>query len=61
MINTPEHSNTQFSWPDILWRLLLTILILILLTGFSLTVFGHLTSQPDSRALPTLTQPGTAR
>jgi len=53
MLETPTY---KFSWLDILWRLLLTLLILIALTGFSLTVFNNLTTQPDARVLPTLTQ-----
>ena len=53
MLETPVY---KFSWLDIGWRLLLTLLILVALTGFSLTVFNNLTTQPDARVLPTLTQ-----
>ncbi len=55
MLKTPNQGD-QFSWPDILWRLAITILILVMLTSFSVTIFGNVTTQSDARALPTLTQ-----
>jgi len=55
MLNTPNQAD-QFSWPDILWRLVITILILVMLAGFSLTIFNNVTAQSDARVLPTLTQ-----
>lgn len=48
--------NLQFTWQAILWRLLLTLLLLLLLAGSGLTVFSNVTVRPDTHVLPTLTQ-----
>lgn len=54
MVNNPETPQPHFSWQAIGWRLILTILLLAVLAGSSLTVFGSVTTSPDSRVLPTL-------
>lgn len=54
MVNNPETPQPQFSWQAIGWRLILTLLLLAMLAGSSLTIFGRVTTSPDSRVLPTL-------
>jgi len=56
MLNTPNHGKIQFTWQDMLWRLLVTLLLLLFLAGFGLTVFNTVTNQPDTQVLPTLPQ-----
>jgi hypothetical protein len=55
-----NHSNQPsvvniLTWQSILWRLLLTALLLLMLAGSSLTIFSPITTRPDTRVLPTLT------
>jgi hypothetical protein len=54
MVKNPETPQPQFSWQAIGWRLILTLLLLAVLAGSTLTVFGSATTSPDSRVLPTL-------
>ena len=50
-----QQNNIHLTWHDILWRLLLTVFLLIVLAGSSITIFKSVTSQPASQVLPTLT------
>lgn len=58
---SPNPNEVQFSRNDLLWRLVITLIILAMLTGFSLTVFNTVTTQPDTRVLPTLIQEAPSR
>jgi hypothetical protein len=53
-INQPL-ANFQLTWQSILWRLVVTILLLILLAGSGITIFNNVTTHPNTRVLPTLT------
>jgi hypothetical protein len=57
MINN-TNSSVQFNWQAILWRLLLTLFLLLALAGPGLTVFKSVISRPGARALPGLVQEG---
>ena len=52
----PPPANIQFAWPDLLWRLVFTLLLLVVLAGFGLTIFKTVTTRSDVRVLPPLTQ-----
>jgi hypothetical protein len=47
--------NIQITWQSLLWRLVLTGLLLLLLAGSGVTIFHNATSRPDAHVLPTLT------
>ena len=47
--------NIQVTWQSLLWRLVLTGLLLLLLASSGVTIFQNATSRPDARVLPTLT------
>jgi hypothetical protein len=53
-LNQPSVVNI-LTWQSILWRLLLTALLLLILAGSGLTVFGNVATRPDTRVLPTFT------
>lgn len=53
MIKNPD-SSIEFRWQALLWRLLLTLLLLLALAGPGLTFFKSVTSRPGTRALPSL-------
>ena len=53
MIKNPD-SSIEFKWQALLWRLLLTLLLLLALAGPGLTFFKSVTSRPGTRALPGL-------
>lgn len=58
MINNSNQStavNIRFTWQAILWRLLLTGLLLLVLAGSGLTIFSTATTRPDTQVLPQLT------
>jgi hypothetical protein len=55
MIKNPNPS-LEFSWQALLWRLLLTLLLLLALAGPGLTFFKSVTSRPGTRALPSLVE-----
>jgi hypothetical protein len=55
MINSSNQTNYQLTWQAMIWRLILTALLLLLLTISGLTIFNSVTNQPDARVLPTLT------
>jgi hypothetical protein len=55
MIKSSDQGNTEFTWQSIVWRLFLTALLLIILAGAGVTIFSHVTDQPNTQVLPTLT------
>lgn len=55
MINSPNNTTIQFNWLALLWRLLLTLLLLLALAGPGLTIFRSLIDRPGTQALPSLT------
>jgi hypothetical protein len=56
MVNHTNRGNIQSARPDILWRLLLTVLLLLALAGFGLTIFDTVTTRSDAQVLPPLSQ-----
>lgn len=53
MVNQPNYGDIKFTWQAVLWRLLLTALLLAFLAGSGLTIFKDATSQPEARVRPT--------
>lgn len=56
MINTTDPSNFQLTWQAMLWRLLVTILLLLALAGFGLTHLDSASPHPQNQGLPPVTQ-----
>jgi hypothetical protein len=56
MINNPNQSDLQFTWQAILWRLLVTLLLLLALAGPGLNAFRIITALPKTETLPAFTQ-----
>ncbi|HXV43424.1 MAG TPA: hypothetical protein VEC96_10195 [Anaerolineae bacterium] len=56
MLNSPNNPTVQFTWQALLWRLLLTLLLLSALAGPGLTLFRSVTDRSETRALPNLSQ-----
>jgi hypothetical protein len=56
MLNSPNNPTVQFTWQALLWRLLLTLLLLSALAGPGLTLFRSATNRSETRALPNLSQ-----
>jgi hypothetical protein len=54
--NQLDIAHIRFTWQALLWRLLLTGLILLLLAGSRLTIFNSATSRPDTHVLPPASQ-----
>jgi len=54
-LNSSPMVNIQVTWQSLLWRLVLTGLLLLLLAGSGVTIFHNATSRSDARVLPTLT------
>ena len=52
MIN---QKSVQLTWHDILWRLLLTVLLLVVLAGSGISLFKSAINHPNTQVLPTLT------
>ena len=48
MPNNATNFAANFTWQSLLWRLLLTLLLLLALAGPGLTLFERLTSQANS-------------
>ncbi len=46
----------ELSWQALLWRLLLTLLLLLALAGPGLTLFRSVTSRTGTRTLPAVSQ-----
>jgi hypothetical protein len=55
-LNQSSIASMQLTWHSILWRLVLTALLLLILAGSSVTIFNTVTTHPGTRVLPTLTQ-----
>ncbi|MBN1219781.1 MAG: hypothetical protein JXM69_12700 [Anaerolineae bacterium] len=53
-LNQSAVANIQLTWQMILWRLLLTVLLLVILAGSGVTIFSSVTTRADARVLPTL-------
>ncbi len=51
-----NHTVVELSWQALLWRLLLTLLLLLALAGPGLTLFRSVTNRSGSRTLPALSQ-----
>ncbi|NJN96172.1 MAG: hypothetical protein HC875_19715 [Anaerolineales bacterium] len=51
-----NHTAVEFTWQALLWRLLLTLLLLLALAGPGLTLFRSVTSRSGTRTLPALSQ-----
>ncbi|MBI1881975.1 MAG: hypothetical protein HYR94_27685 [Chloroflexi bacterium] len=56
MLNGSNNSTNQFTWQALLWRLLLTLLLLLALAGPGLTIFRSVTSRSGTQAIPGLSQ-----
>ena len=57
MITTStDQTGFQLTWQALMWRLLVTILLLLALAGFGLTRLDSITSRADTQVLPTLSQ-----
>ena len=52
MVDSQQQTSIEFSWQALVWRVLLTALLLAVLAGSTLTVFSHNDSTPDPSALP---------
>lgn len=50
--NQTTSAQIQLTWSDIFWRLLLTLLLLLMLAGPGLTIFSAVTAKPDNHVLP---------
>jgi len=57
MINQPNYGDIKFTWQGMLWRLVLTVLLLVVLAGSAVTIFQDLTSPPGTQVLPAETHP----
>ena len=47
-------NNFYLSWQAIIWRLALTILLLLLLAGSGFTIFKSVTTRPEASVLPAI-------
>jgi hypothetical protein len=56
MINNPDQSNVYLTWQAILWRLLLTLLLLLALAGPGLNLFSGITASSETQTRPSFTQ-----
>jgi hypothetical protein len=52
---SPHKNNFHLTRQAIIWRLALTILLLLFLAGSGLTIFKSATTRPEASVLPTLT------
>ncbi len=48
MINNSNYDNLQLTWQAILWRLLLTGLLLLILATSGMTIFSTAKSSPNA-------------
>ncbi|MEM7345765.1 MAG: hypothetical protein AAF485_16090 [Chloroflexota bacterium] len=51
MINHSHPTPSHLSWSSLMWRIVLTGLILLLLTA-SITLFSNLTALPEDQSIP---------
>jgi hypothetical protein len=56
MLNRSNSSTIQFTWQALLWRLLLTLLLLLALAGPGPTIFRNMTNRTERTTLPGLSQ-----
>lgn len=56
MINSADQTNIQVTWQALLWRVLLTLLLLLALAGPGLNLFSAITAPADSQTVPTFSQ-----
>ncbi len=57
MVNNPNRASLasiRLTWQALLWRLILTALLLLLLAGSGLTILSAATDRPDAQVLPAL-------
>ncbi len=54
-INRSPVASLQLTWQSLLWRLILTGLLLLVLAGSGMTFFHNALTRPEARVLPTLT------
>jgi hypothetical protein len=54
MTHQTNQADPVFNWHDILWRILVTIFLLMLLAITSITIFHDVTTRPDAYVLPAL-------
>jgi hypothetical protein len=52
MINSPDQTNIQMTWQALLWRVILTLLLLLALAGPGLNLFSAITAPAESQPLP---------
>jgi len=52
--NQPAMTTVHLTWQALLWRLLITLLLLLALTGPGLTIFSTVTAKPEAQVLPPL-------
>jgi hypothetical protein len=55
-LNQSSIASMQLTWQSILWRLVLTALLLLLLAGSGVTIFKPVITRPGTQVLPPLTQ-----
>lgn len=58
MPNDATNLAVNFTWQSLLWRLLLTLLLLLALAGPGLTLFERVTSQTNVPITSPLNYPG---
>lgn len=58
MPNDATNFAVNFTWQSLLWRLLLTLLLLLALAGPGLTLFERVTSQTNVPVISPLNPPG---
>jgi hypothetical protein len=56
MLNGPNNPVVQLTWQALLWRLLLTLLLLLALAGPGLTLFRSVTNRSGTQPSPPLGQ-----
>jgi hypothetical protein len=61
VLNHSDNPTFQLTWQALLWRLLLTLLLLLALAGPGLTLFRSVTSRSSTQTLPRLSQQAEER
>jgi len=49
---TSSNQSSYFTWHSILWRLLVTAILLLILAGSGLTIFRNISDPPNAQVLP---------
>ena len=52
MINHPDQSKFYLTWQAIVWRLLLTLLLLVALAGSGLNLLSAISTPTETQQLP---------